>query len=133
DAVRYLCDPYHWFRGLNMRQSRLLVLAMVAVAVALFAAPQAQAHDLKAKVEVRAEVIYVEAGYDDESPAQEAKVTLTDAAGNEIARGKTDDRGVWTYPRPAPGTYTLVVTEVGHRFKTEIVVPETGTAEYLPS
>ncbi|MDB5307441.1 MAG: hypothetical protein JWO38_1643 [Gemmataceae bacterium] len=68
--------------------------------------------------------IRVEAGYDDDTPAEKAKVTVTDAAGNPVAAGVLDERGVWTFPKPGPGSYTVVVEITGHRDAVRLEVPE---------
>src|SRR5205085_12543127 len=97
----------------------------------------AAAHDLVAVVSLRDKDVYVEAGYsfgrDESEPAEGAAVTVTDTDGNRVAAGTTDERGVWTFPRPPAGTYTIVVEQAGHRTAVTLAVPETGTAEFLPS
>lgn len=99
---------------------------VVLVALALAAGPAA-AHDLNARVtvgpyperNVPAGEVRVEAWYgdspDDADPADAARVTVTDAAGNPVATGTLDDRGVWAFPRPGPGRYVVVVESAGHR------------------
>jgi hypothetical protein len=110
----------------------------VASAVAVATVPgSAAAHDLVAVVKVRDADVYVEAGYsygnNDSDPAEGAAVTVTNADGNRVAAGATDEKGVWTFPRPSAGTYTVVVEQAGHRAAVTIAVPEQGTAAYLPS
>jgi hypothetical protein len=69
--------------------------------------------------------IRVEAGYEGDEPAQQAAVTLLDAAGGVTASGTTDDRGVCTLPRPRGGTYTVRVDDgSGHRAEVALTVPE---------
>jgi hypothetical protein len=93
----------------------------------------ASAHDLRAEIKVGADAIRLVASYEGEDPAQEATVTLTSAGGEVVASGKTDDRGVWSCPRPSPGSYLLVVEQTGHRTKKDVVVPGDGTtAAYTP-
>ena len=65
----------------------------------------------------------VEAYYEDDTPAQYAKVTVV-VDGRTVAEGQTDDRGVWTCPRPAPGTYTVRVADHGHAGKETVVIPD---------
>ena len=102
-----------------------LVLA-AALAAALLAPGRAAAHDLKAEVNADADPVRVVAGFDDDTPAEGAKVTVTDAAGAVVAAGVTDERGVWTFPRPGPGTYRVVVEGVGHRDAVTLRIPEAG-------
>jgi hypothetical protein len=92
-----------------MRAVRFTLVALVVLAVPQFA----RAHDLQATVTVGARV-KVLAFFDDDSPAQSADVTVTDATGGVLAVGKTDARGVWEWDRPAPGEYAVKVKEGGH-------------------
>lgn len=103
---------------------RLIVLPTLAVAVVLLAPAAARAHKLLAEWTATATELRVEAGYEGDEPVQGGTVTVTDAAGAVVASGKTDDRGVWACPRPAAGTYTIVVEQVGHRAKMIAEIPE---------
>lgn len=107
------------------RPTRSLVLAVLAVAGALALPARAAAHDLRAEVpHPETDPVRVEAGYDDGTPAGEARVTVTDAAGAVVAAGKTDERGVWEFPKPGPGTYRIVVEAAGHRDAVRLTIPE---------
>src|SRR5262245_43277314 len=121
-----------------MRTARSLVVAFAAAAVAVPLMPGvAAAHDLIALVKVREADVYVEAGFsygrNESDPAEGAAVTVADAEGKSVATGATDEKGVWTFPRPPAGTYTIVVEQAGHRAAVTLTVPGTGTAEFLPS
>jgi hypothetical protein len=120
-----------------MRVTHFIVAASAAAVTTLLAPSFAVAHDLIALVKVRDADMYVEAGYsyarDESEPAGGAAVTVTDADGKPVAAGTTDENGVWTFPRPPAGTYTVVVEQAGHRAAVSISIPETGTAEFLPS
>lgn len=105
-----------------MRAVRLLVLATAAAGGVLLAPATASAHAMRAQVEVRADSVYFLAYFDDDTPAEFAAVTLTDAAGNEVLTGTTNERGEWTFPRPAPGRYTLTAKCVGHSAKVPFPV-----------
>lgn len=111
---------------MNRHPRRPLVLALLAAAGALLLPGRADAHDLRARVDAAADPIRVEAGYDDDAPAEGAKVTVTDAAGAVVAQGATDDRGVWSFSRPGPGRYTIVVESAGHRDAVGLEIPEAG-------
>ena len=74
----------------------------------------------------------VEAYYDDGTPAQEAKVTVR-RADQVVVEGRTDDKGVWTCPRPEPGTYTVRVVSVGHAADPETVVVAGASRPRPPS
>ncbi len=85
----------------------------LAVAALLLAPAAASAHNLKVSATIGADRVRVEAGYDDETPAQGAKVVVRDAGG-VVASGTTDDRGTWAFPAPGPGTFTVRVEQAGH-------------------
>jgi nickel transport protein len=84
------------------------------------------AHDLKAAVHAEADPVRVEAGYDDDTPAEEARVTVTAADGTVVASGRTDERGTWSFPRPGPGRYTVAVESAGHRDAVGLTIPATA-------
>lgn len=109
---------------------RYLVLATAATAGALLVPSTAVAHGLHADVTV-ADTIKVVAYFDDDMPAESAEVRVTGAAGTEVFAGKTDERGVCTFPRPAPGAYTLRVKSTGHAAKVEFRVD--GESEAAPA
>ena len=109
-----------------MRGFRFLVLVTLATAGVPLIPTAARAHDLRAVVTV-AEAVRVEAFFDDETPAESAEVQVTDAAGAVVATGKTDERGVWTFPCPVPGQYTLAVKSIGHG--TTVAFTVAGTQE----
>jgi hypothetical protein len=93
-----------------MRATRRFAL----VAFAVLAVPQvARAHKLHTTVAVGPRVTVL-AFYDDDTPAERADVTVFAATGDLLASGKTDDRGVWAFDRPAAGEYTVKVKEGGH-------------------
>ena len=102
-----------------MRRFRLLVLATVAAVGGLPAS--ADAHAMFAKVTV-ADAVTLLAYFEEDVPAEFAEVQVTDADGAVIASGKTDDRGLWTFPKPKPGTYLLTVRSIGHVAKREFRV-----------
>jgi nickel transport protein len=111
-----------------MRVFRLLVLAIVIGGGALVTPARADAHAMHADVDVTTDPAKLLAYFDEEMPAGFADVTVTDVDGNVVLTGKTDEHGVWTFPRPKPGTYVLTVKEPdGHVAKREFTVA--GTAE----
>ena len=112
-------------------RNRLLVLVAAACGVAALSPGRAAAHALEVTVRVPpdAAALTVVVGFDDETPAEDAEVVLRDAAGNEVARGKTDARGVCLLTRPAPGRYVATAEAVGHRTKVEFEVAGATEAE----
>lgn len=103
-------------------------------ALVLFLAdPQwASAHAVGIEVKLKGTTVAVEAYYDDDTPAADAKVTVEDSAKGVIAEGKTDAKGVWSFASPAPGKYIVRVDAGGgHVAKTSITIPNSATT--LPS
>lgn len=97
-------------------RTRFLVLVAIT-AVALSPAP-ASAHDLRLVVKLPPDapgVLVLETGFDDDTPAEEAKIVVTDASGAVVAEGKTDERGVCRLTRPGPGAYTATAEAYGHK------------------
>jgi hypothetical protein len=92
--------------------NRLLVV--LAAAIIVGAPARALAHDLKATVKVLPEAVVVEAGFDDDTPAEGARVIILDATGTEAAAGTTDERGVCRLLALSPGKYTARVESTGH-------------------
>ena len=103
---------------------RLLVLVALACCVAVASPQRAEAHalDVVVKVPPNSPQIIVEVGFDDGTPAEAAEVVVTDAAGEEIARGKTDERGVCKLTKPAGGKYLAMIEAIGHKTHVEFEV-----------
>jgi hypothetical protein len=120
--------------------TRLLVLLLALATVALSPAA-ARAHDLRLVVKLPPDeptVVVLEAGFDDDAPAEAATVTLIDAEQYVIAEGKTDDRGVCRLPRPGPGKYTAKAVAIGHRDRVAFEVagppePEAPAGDAAPT
>jgi len=100
---------------------------VVAVAVS---PEQASAHDLRLVVKLppdMPDLLITEAGFDDDTPADEAKVVIVDATGAVIAEAKTDERGMCTFARPGPGKYTAKIEAFGHLDRVEFEIADTST------
>lgn len=81
-------------------------------------------HAMHAEARLKGERVSIEAFYSDDTPAQNAKVVVTNKQGVEVASGKTDEKGVWTFDRPKPGSYEATVDDgEGHRTKIPIAIP----------
>jgi nickel transport protein len=95
----------------------LAVLGLLALA------GPARAHALGAECKVVGGRVEVEAYYDDDTPARDAKVSVRDAAQKVIVEGRTDERGCWSFPQPAAGKYEVVVDAgAGHRATVKVTV-----------
>ena len=108
----------------TVHSPRWFVLAALAYAVALLATQPVNAHDLKAEVKPVGDSIRVEAGFDDGMPAEGARGELVDSDGKTIVAGVLDEKGVWSFPKPGPGTYRIVVEQTGHRDTVQLIIPE---------
>jgi hypothetical protein len=107
-------------------RNRFLVL-VAAVGVAMLAPGRALAHDLHAKVKLLPDAVVVEAGFDDDTPAEGAAVEITDAAGATVATGKTDEKGVCRLAKLGPGKYKAAVKSIGHADEVEFHVEAAAT------
>jgi hypothetical protein len=115
------------FRRIRHTRNDTMRLPILFAAALLVVLPgRAAAHDLKATVKLLPNEIVVEAGFDDDTPAEGARVVILDATGSEAASGKTDERGVFRTAKLNPGKYTATVESAGHRDEVpfEIAAPE---------
>jgi hypothetical protein len=96
--------------------SRFLTAALL-----LAGTSPAFAHRLHVDVKTTGDQVRVETYYDDDTPAQEAKITVR-LGDRPVAEGRTDEKGVWTCAKPAPGTYLVRAESVGHAAKETLVV-----------
>ena len=103
---------------------RTRFLVLVAIAVAGLTPGRADAHDLQLKVQVHPDKLRIVAGFDDETPAEDATVTIVAANGSMVAGGTTDERGVCELPLPGRGKYTARVASIGHTDAVEFEVAE---------
>src|SRR4051794_2381438 len=103
---------------------------LLAATVLLAGSSPAFAHHLLSTAKLVGDRLRVEAYYDDDTPAQEARVTVRQDD-RVVTEGRTDEKGVWTCPRPEPGTYTVRVVSVGHAAEPATVV--VGEPEPTPA
>ncbi|MBX9678485.1 MAG: carboxypeptidase-like regulatory domain-containing protein [Gemmataceae bacterium] len=97
---------------------------LFSIAVCLIAPALVFAHGLGADAKVKDGKIHLEAYFNDDTPARDSRVEVTDDAGKKIAEGKTDEQGLWNFPLPPAGKYRVVVDAgEGHRAKLTIDVP----------
>ncbi len=105
---------------LNVRNIPLLL----ALSLLLGRADSALAHAVGAECRLLGDKVEVEAYFDDDSPARNAWVTVWDSSKKEIAAGRTDAKGQWGFPVPAPGTYQVAIDAgAGHRTTVRLRVP----------
>jgi hypothetical protein len=102
--------------------------ATLAALIALVVAGPAAAHGVGVQATLAGGTVRVEGFFDDDTPAAAAKVTVVED-GRTVAEGTTDDRGVWTFPAPPPGTYRVLIDAgAGHRAAANLVIPAAGAA-----
>lgn len=87
----------------------------------LFAADSAFAHKFYVEAKL-AEPIRIEAYFEDDTPAQEAKIIVRQGE-TIVAEGRTDEKGVWTCTLP-PGNYQVRAETLGHAAETTLGVPD---------
>ncbi|MCI0683562.1 MAG: hypothetical protein L0Y71_15770 [Gemmataceae bacterium] len=86
----------------------LLIVALVPAGAA--------AHGIDLEWKQIGERVTVEAFFDDDTPARDARVQILDAQKAVVASGKTDAQGKCSLPTPKPGKYQIVVDAgAGHR------------------
>lgn len=92
-----------------------------AVALLLASTSPAFAHKLYVDATPDGDRLRVEAYYDEDIPAPNARVSVR--SGDQlIAEGRTDEMGVWTSPKLGPGTYMVTAQDVGHASDPDTVV-----------
>lgn len=108
-----------------MNRIRLIGTVLSCLA---FSAP-AFAHKLIVDCRIDGDRLRVEAYYDDETPAQQAKIVVEDEQKKVVADGRTDDRGLWSCPAPVPGKYVIRAESVGHVGKKTLVIDDSAATK----
>ena len=93
----------------------------LTVAALLLAAVTVFAHGIGVEAKLKGKVVQVEAYFDDDTPAADAAVTVTEESGRVVAEGKTDAKGAWSFPIPPAGIYRVAVNAGdGHAAKISL-------------
>jgi hypothetical protein len=96
---------------------------VLTLAGLLGTAAPARAHRICAEAKQDGDTIRVEAFYDDNTPAVDAKVEVHATDAPQVAEGRTDGQGRWQFPKPGAGVYRLVVDAgAGHRTEVELKI-----------
>jgi nickel transport protein len=95
----------------------------------LFCASPAFAHRMLLTCTVEGDLVRVQVFFDDDTPAQEAAVLVTDSNQKPKAEGKTDEHGAWTFAKPAPGAYTVKASGVGHSATEALIIGGNAATE----
>jgi hypothetical protein len=116
-----------------MREIRSGSVCLLALSLLTADCAVARAHRLLVSCTLHTDqkAIQVEAYFDDDTAARGAQVQVLAVNGQELAQGRTDKDGRWTFAAPRPGEYEVVVDAgAGHRKQTGITVPpSTALAE----
>lgn len=100
-----------------------------AAVLMLVVAGPVRAHNLGAECKIRGDRLELEAYFDDDTPARNARVMLKDSSDHPIAEGKTDHEGRCSFPAPTAGKYEVIVDAGdGHRHQQWITVPAGGVS-----
>ena len=103
---------------------RFAVPALVLAAFCASASP-AWAHAIGFSCKLLGDVVRVEAYFSDDTPAIAAHVVVRNEQNAIVAEGRTDDRGIWTFARPAAARYEVMVDGgAGHRLTQKLTIPE---------
>ncbi|SKA88274.1 nickel transport protein [Paucidesulfovibrio gracilis DSM 16080] len=101
---------------------------LAALVLLLGCALPAQAHRVKIFAYTDGETIYTESSFSQSSPAKGAAITVTDARGETVHQGYTDDDGKHDFPIPANAQGDLTITvDAGEGHQNQWVLTE---AEY---
>jgi hypothetical protein len=83
--------------------------ATLSIATCILGAAVARADlDIYCTV-IRGNIVVIKVFHEDQVPAKGLKVALVDAQKNEIAAGKINADGEWSWPAPAAGAYEFVL------------------------
>ena len=97
-----------------------------ALMIPLLVATSALGHGLGVgwKIDTAKAIVAVSVFFSDDAPAASARVRATSfLAGDEIAAGRTDAGGNWSFPLPKPGRYRIEADAGdGHRSRVDFNV-----------
>lgn len=92
------------------------------------------AHAVSLDARLKEGNVFVEAYFDDDAPARDAKVRVENEAKETIAEGRTDREGNWIFPMHAPGKYRVFLDAGdGHRANVSLRIPSPGEVEAVPA
>lgn len=89
----------------------------------------AASHGLGGECKLIGDRVVVEAFFDDDTPARDARVRV-EFGTTVVAEGRTDSKGFWSFSRPAAGQYVVAIDAgEGHRVKIKMTIPDRKGAE----
>ncbi len=96
---------------------------VILIALFLFQGGQSVfAHRLHVQVKQVRESLQIEAFYEDDTPAQQGRVKLSDENNKVVAQALTDEKGRCEIALPVAGTYLVEVETLGHSVREKIKV-----------
>ena len=110
-----------------MRSGFLVMACSLLFSSSLFA------HGMLMTAKIEGERIRIEVFFDDDTPADEAKIEVFNTEGTRIAEGTSDDHGVWFFPKPAPGRYSVKATNLGHAVQKTLTLSQESNDEVTPT
>ena len=109
---------------MSLCNGRTLGICSAVLGILLAIPAVAKAHAIGAEARLKDGRVNVEAFYDDNTPAENAKVVVTDSEGTVVAEGKTDTSGKWSFLAPPAGKYKVAVDAgAGHRATVALTIP----------
>jgi nickel transport protein len=104
----------------NKMGLRVTLLIAVLIFSALFVGP-ASAHKFVVTAWVEGDMVYVESGFSDGSPAKNAETFVYDDQGNSLIKGQTNEYGEYAFKVPNKTAMRVVVKAgMGHQGESEI-------------
>ena len=95
---------------------------VLPLAILFFLPLAASAHAIGVDARIVEDKVRVEAYFDDDTPARDAKVEVLDGEKVVVAEGRTDEKGYWTFAKPKPGKLRTTSATYTH----DIINTETG-------
>jgi hypothetical protein len=106
--------------------SNFLFRSLIALGGICLSASPIFAHKLLLDCRLRDDRLRVEAFYDDDTPAQNAKIVVENDRKQVVAKGLTDEKGCWNCAVPTSGEYTVRAESIGHAAKETLAIKESA-------
>ncbi len=88
----------------------------LAVFLLVLSGSPAWAHKVNLFAYAEGDKVYTESYFADGQKVQGGEIEVTDAAGNKLLSGKTDDKGIFSFPLTQKQTLTITVNSgMGHK------------------
>jgi len=102
-------------------------MRLLAVAAVLALPSWSLAHALSAEARLYKDRVEIESYFSDNTPARNARIGVFSPTNEKIAEGQTDDKGHWSFAKPAAGRYRIDVNAGdGHAVLLSLTIPASG-------